>query len=430
MPLQVLPSVEELTYLEQGLSVIVILPTPTKAQTSAPQRLLTVEPLRLEGLVHPTPPQLERLPQSPKWKLQVGIPPAGGDPTPPIGGDPTPPIRGEGNNNDGETICHQIGRPDLTGPTPIPPLPILVPTGPVLTPATFSPLSKFQLVPRPDGGFPQVKGHTHETIRAHIDPATLNLWNDHAGPAVIAFSPSDHGEIDAPKVITFRNMLCDCLRNPDIFIQVPDLNKNVYTVHKPMMPYLIGGLTTEQRDILLYWTCWATPKTVSFIFPNTPFVTDYVMTLEKTYLDNNATAIAKVHIAIEEAILTDNENEFEGFLENYLNLPHPNITIEAILNNVITSLLVVPLKITEKGANVTLFNIYAPSPMLVGNIHEGWLELFCNQTYTFYGTANAMAPYTCGTCSGQDHPTGKCPFHDIPAGINLNLLRNMASQST
>jgi hypothetical protein len=209
-------------------------------------------------------------------------------------------------------------------------------------------------------------------------------------------------------------MLRDCLRNPNIFIQVPDLNRNVYTAHKPVTPYLIGGLTTEQRDVLLYWTCWATPKTVFFIFPNTPFVTDYIMTLENTYLDNNASAIAKVHIAIEEAILADNENEFEGFLENYLNLPHPNITIETVINNVVTSLLVVPLEITEKGANVTLFNIYAPSPTLVGDIHTGWLELFRNRTYTFYGTANAMAPYTCGTCSGQDHPTGKCPFHDVP----------------
>jgi len=150
-----------------------------------------------------------------------------------------------------------------------------------------------------------------------------------------------------------------------------------------------------------------TPKAVFFIFPNTPFVTDYIMTLEKTYPDNDASAIEK-------AILTDNEKEFEGFLENYLNLPHPNVTVETILNNVITSLLVVPLEITERGANVTLFNIYAPSPTLVGNIHTGWIGLFRNRSYTFYGTANAMAPYTCGTCSGQDHPTGKCPFHNIP----------------
>ncbi|KIM39175.1 hypothetical protein M413DRAFT_29722 [Hebeloma cylindrosporum] len=153
------------------------------------------------------------------------------------------------------------------------------------------------------------------------------------------------------------------------------------------MPYLIIGLTPEQRDILLHWT---------------------------TYLDNNDNAIAKIHIAIEEAILTDGENEFEGFLNNYLNLPQPNLTVETILNNVITSLLIIPLEITERGANVTLFNVYAPSPTLVCDVHTGWVNLFRERTYTFYGTANAMTPYTCGTCSGQDHPTGKCPLHKIP----------------
>ncbi|KIM39176.1 hypothetical protein M413DRAFT_29723 [Hebeloma cylindrosporum] len=149
--------------------------------------------------------------------------PAGGDPTPPIGEDPTPPIGDGGNNNNGETIYHQIGCPDLTGPNSIPLLPISVPPGPILTPATFSPPSKYQLIPRPDAGFPQVKGHTHETIRAHVDPATLRIWNEHIGPAVIAFSPSDHGEIDTPKVIIFRYMIRDCLRNPDISVHVPNL---------------------------------------------------------------------------------------------------------------------------------------------------------------------------------------------------------------
>jgi hypothetical protein len=253
---------------------------------------------------------------APIWRLaaEVGAAPAGGDPTPPISGDPTPPT-GERNTNDGEIIYHQIGRPDLTGPNPIPPLPILVPPKPTLTPATFSPLPKFQLVPRPGGGFPQVKGHTHETIRAHVDHATLNSGITTRVPAVIAVSPSDRGVINAPKVITFRDMLRIC-DNPDIFIHVPDLNRNISTrTHRPVTPYLIGGLTTEQRDILLYWTCWATPTAAFFIFPNTPFVTNYIMTLENTYLDNNASAITKVHIAIEEAITTDYENEFEGFLE-------------------------------------------------------------------------------------------------------------------
>jgi len=315
-----------------------------------------------------------------------------------------------------ETVYHQIGRPDLTGPDPIPPPAVTVAPvpGPQQAFEDFSPPAKYELVPRPEDGFPDIKGHTSKTIRAHLDPVTLKLWEKQEGPGVIAFSPSDNGTIDSAKVILFRDMLRDSIRAPNLFIIVPDITRAVYTEHRPVTPYYIGGITRTQRDLLLHWNCWATPKTAFFIVPKGRFVSNYVMTLENTFLDADDAAIAKVTSALMTTIMADQNHTFEDFVDEHHDAAHPHCTTEDALDIIVGGLEVTPFQVIEKGATITLFNVYAVSPTNDADAYDGWISLFRSRTYEFYGTANARYPYTCGTCYGQDHPTGKCPYHDLP----------------
>jgi hypothetical protein len=269
-------------------------------------------------------------------------------------------------------------------------------------------------VPRLEGGFPDIKGHSDKTIRAHLDPVTIKLWEKQEGPGVIAFSPSDNGAVDQAKVITFRDMLRDSLGAPNLYVIVPDIKRSGYTEHRPITPYYIGGITRTQRRLLQFWTCWATPKAVFFIVPKGRFVSDYIMTLENTFLDDDDASVAKVMSALTSAIMADETHSFENFVDEHHDAPHPHSTTEDILDTIVEEMDVVPFQITEKGATITLFNIYAPSPTNDADVHAEWISLFRNRTYEFYGAANAMYPYTCGTCYSQDHPTGKCPFHDLP----------------
>lgn len=337
---------------------------------------------------------------------------AGGVPATPIKPS-TPPAN---NTTANITIYHQIGQPNLTGTNPIPPATIAVApeVEPLQQVEDFSPPAKYELVLRPEGGFPEIKGHTHKTIRAHLDPATIKLWDKQEGPGVVAFSPSDNGTIDSAKVITFRDMLRDSLDAPDLYVIVPDINRSEYTEHRPVTPYYIGGITRFQKRQLLFWDCWATPKTAFFILPKGNFVTDYIMTLENTFLDDDDASVVKVTSALMSTIMANETDTFEDFIDEHHDAVPSHFTTGDIMDTIVGRMEVVPFQIVERGATITLFNIYAPSPTNNADAHAEWIALFRDRTYEFYGTANAMYPYTCGTCYSQDHPSGKCPFLDLP----------------
>jgi hypothetical protein len=144
------------------------------------------------------------------------------------------------------------------------------------------------------------------------------------------------------------------------------------------------------------------------------FITDYIMTLENTFLDDDDASIAKVHSILISAIMVE----------------YPHFTTDNTLDEIVSNLEVVPLQVTKKGTIITFFNIYTPSLTIDAEAHAKWLALFHTCTYEFYSTANARFPYTCRTCCSQDHPlanapstsfkagtnpppTGKCPFHQL-----------------
>ena len=149
---------------------------------------------------------------------------------------------GPGSGNAGavkNTVYHQIGQPHLTGPNPIPAPGVAAapPHQPPYPIDKFHPPAKYELVPRPEGGFPDIKGQTYKTIRAHFARATLSLWEKQTGPGVITFSPADNGTVDTAKVTLFREMLRDAIHAPDLFIIAPTIMHNVYTEHKPVTLY-------------------------------------------------------------------------------------------------------------------------------------------------------------------------------------------------
>jgi len=289
--------------------------------------------------------------------------------TPAAAAGPTAP--GPGNNANG-TIYHQIGQPRLTGPNPIPPpgIAAALPLQPLHPINEFYLPAKYELVPRPEGGFPDIKGQTYKTIRAHLDPATLRLWEKQTGPSVIAFSPADNGTVDTAKVILFREMLRDAIHAPNLFIIAPTLMHKTFTEHRLVTPYYIGGMTEDQCDLLLHWNCWANPRMVFFIVPRGCFVSNFVMTLENTFLDDSDTSIAMVTSALMTTIMADACHLFEDFVDENHDAVGPHWTTEDILDTIVGAMEVEPLQITEKGASITLFNIYAASPTKDGDAFQ------------------------------------------------------------
>ena len=392
-----------------------------QAQGSTPSASATSNPVIVQATATAAAPVAPAATYSATPAVPVHNAPAtvGGAGTPSIAVTPVVPDTGN-DATANVTIYHQIGQPHLSGPNPIPYQGIAL--APPIQPANpldanpldaFYPPAKYELVPRPEGGFPVVKGHTYKTIRAHLDPATLRLWEKQTGPGVIAFSPSDNSAVDTAKVTLFREMLRDSLVAPNLFVIAPTLVRTQYTEHKPVTPYYIGGITNFQRTLLLHWNVWATPKAAFFIVREDNFVSDYIMTLENTFLDNDDASIAKVTTAMITTIMNDDRHVFEDFVDDHHDAFHPHFATDDVLDTIVGDLQVIPLQITERGASITLFNVYAPPPTEDGDAYDQWISLFRSRTYEFYGSANARHPYNCGTCAGQDHPTGKCPFHDL-----------------
>ena len=348
----------------------------------------------------------------------------GGTGTPSVTAAPVAPGSGNGAAANA-TIYHQIGQPHLTGPNPIPNpgvtvAPPLQPVNPLnANPLNANPLdafyppTKYELVPRPEAGFPVIKGHMYKTIWAHLDPATLRFWEKQTGPGIIAFSLSNNGAVNTAKVTLFHEMLRDSLLAPNLFVIAPNLMCTHYTEHKPITPYYIGGITNFQCTLLLHWNVWVTPKAAFFIIHEDNFISDYIMTLENTFLDNDDASIAKVMTAMIMTIMNDDRHVFKDFIDEHHDAYHPHLTTNNILDTIVGDLQVIPLQITERGASITLFNVYAPLPTRDGDAYDQWVLLFHNHTYEFYSTMNTRYLYNCGTCAGQDHLSGKCPFHNL-----------------
>ena len=318
-----------------------------------------------------------------------------------VGGTGTPSITtapvalGSGNSAAANTmIYHQIRQPHLTSPNPIPNpgvtvAPLLQPTNPLnanplnANPLNTNPLNanpldafypptKYELVLRPEAGFPVIKGHTYKTIQAYLNPATLHLWEKQTGPGIIMFSPSDNGAVDTAKVTLFREMLRDSLLAPNLFVVTPNLVCTHYTKYKPITPYYIRGITDFQRTLLLHWNVWATPKAAFFIIHEDNFVSDYIMTLENTFLDNDDASIAKVTTAMIMTIMNDDQHIFEDFIDEHHDAYHPHLTTDDVLDTIVRDLQVIPLQIMEHSASITLFNVYTPlKPEMVMHMTNG-----------------------------------------------------------
>lgn len=100
-----------------------------------------------------------------------------------------------------------------------------------------------------------------------------------------------------------------------------------------------------------------------------------------------------------------------------------------VLLNIITLLIVIPLEIMEKGANVTLFNIYAPSPMLIGDVHTGWLTTI-ETTLSMVQPMPRLAPTPAECAPDRTTLLASAPSMISLAGTNPKLHWNMVSWST
>ncbi|KAF8798340.1 hypothetical protein BYT27DRAFT_7218575 [Phlegmacium glaucopus] len=243
---------------------------------------------------------------------------------------------------------------------------------PLTPPNDYAGPTNMVLLPMPIGGFPPIRGLTDLDMRTNVDPSSLALWDEYQGTAVLAYIPYDKPEAESsPKVMKIRNLIESIFNPPGLIVSVPQYIDAGYRFKKPIYPFFIGGISKGQAQVLLDRICWSTPTITFFIAPFTPFVSDFVMTLQNVPLTGtheNELAIAE----IVKNVIRTNTTLRHFFTNHHKTLPDYPTTAKAI-NRIADSVRATGLNTIVAGEPVTLFNIFATPPSSDAATYEYWV---------------------------------------------------------
>ncbi|KAF8798305.1 hypothetical protein BYT27DRAFT_6901800 [Phlegmacium glaucopus] len=173
-------------------------------------------------------------------------------------------------------------------------------------------------------------------------------------------------------------------------------------------------------QVLLERICWSTSAITFFTAPITPFVSDFVMTLQSSWRHQNVplTSTHENELAIAEVVkdVIRMNTTLHQFLANHSDALPDCPTIEEAVNYIVGSVRVAGLNAMVPGEPVTFFNIFAISPSNDAATYENWILQLRNITYfSQWGTLTAKEPFSCNCCKSTDHPEVLCPFKAIPS---------------
>jgi len=281
---------------------------------------------------------------------------------------------------------------------------------------TYRTPSSIQLSPLPVGQthvFPD--GITTRRLLANVDKASQEAWSSYKGNAIFVLVPHSKAGADivpkANKVKAALRTLFDC---PKVIVGVPGYVNNGWTDARPLYPLFVAGISKKQKQILIGRICWNTPGITFFAVPTEPFVTAFVMTLGGLTLEADPEDEIVVAHIVKHHLKTS--GKVRGFIAKHNDLFDGDYSVADILNEILHSVEARALEITVDDAQATVFNIYMCSPTSDPTNHEAWIRLLKNISYvSHHGSLTPRKPeFNCASCYALDHPTGLCPYPELP----------------
>ena len=281
---------------------------------------------------------------------------------------------------------------------------------------TYRAPSSIQLSPLPVGNtyvFPD--GITTRRLLANVDRASQEAWSSYEGNAIYVLVP--HSKVGAdivPKANKVKSALRTLFNCPKVIVGVPGYVNNGWTDARPLYPLFVAGISKKQKRILIDRICWNTPGITFFAVPTEPFVTAFVMTLGGLTLEADPEdEIIVAHIVKHHLKLS---GKVRGFIAKHNDLFDGDYSVTDILNEILHSVEARALEITVDDAQATVFNVYMCSPTSDPTNHEAWIRLLKNISYvSHHGNLTPRKPeFNCASCYALDHPTGLCPYPELP----------------
>lgn len=283
-------------------------------------------------------------------------------------------------------------------------------------PLQYAPPAALRLVPRPLGGFPEAQGISSHDFRAHVPARSLALWEDYPSSWCLAHIAYDkHTSDPTMQTTAIRDLIKASLPDPvpAPIVSYPGVDHQRYYERRPIISYFVGNLTKREISILVERGCWAIPGLTVFFVANSEFATEYVMTLGGMALEASAEANAQIRTMVVDSLRES--IDIPPFLEDYWNQYPDNYSTPQVLDAIVRSVTVRNVTITVNGTSVTYFTIYMGSPTWEEQGLEAWITLVRSLPYSsIFGVAKVQPIFNCWLCKASDHPTGKCPYKDIP----------------
>jgi hypothetical protein len=191
--------------------------------------------------------------------------------------------------------------------------------------------------------------------------------------------------------------------------------------------HLLTGLSKEHIDYLLHVRYISTSTISAHFLAWKPEPDTFLVTLDFLAYQERDEPLRKIKELVGRTL---SSGEYGKLVRNFLSNNKDNFPTgtpaDQALRYICDSVLVTSLIPTDPEVGTrTVYNIYAYYPSKLPKAHEKWVDMI--QKFKFdsvlHGTgAKINLPFTCKLCRSSDHPTGKCPFEDLPGWVDTVQL--------
>lgn len=309
--------------------------------------------------------------------------------------------------------------PPTTTPAPLPPNPSTYASA-AATPPTgnhgFSFPIGFEVTPTPASGFPVPQ--IGASIWKNLNNTVKSSWFVKQGPKVwVRVWKARYEENHQPNVVKIQSLI-GRIAGPGaaatLRVSAPVAAERLREKLPPPWHFLISNIPQGLADFLGQQVVVSTPEVTCFFLPFEPPLQTYLCTLENFALPFSAESNDIVAKLVQTTLIEN--HEITSFIEEHLIHPTPGAAERAIKSIYVRSLNI-SLSADKKK---TIWNVYCQSPPDLSLSDFFSLANKVRSTEFIsgdYGRGTARTgekQFICFGCKSLDHPTGLCPFTDLP----------------
>ena len=279
---------------------------------------------------------------------------------------------------------------------------------------------------QPAGGFPPVFGHNSTYAFNNIDIQQITDWMSLPGPRVFV-QPLAHGYYP-PAIIQeivgiLKTTIMDIFGCVNPKITAPMASSTPTYADQPPYTYLVHNIPPGVVTDLVKQRCWATEQIGFLVYTAETIMPTYLGAVEGFNATDDEDETMICELIAQTLCQGDAGTVIAEIAKN--NLALAELEEMARVRKIVETLRVRTVKIKAQGGSLrSVINMYINCPF---DKDEDWNRLVTAVASTEFkhsllGKGTVHRGWLCTLCHGADHPTGLCPFHQVPGWIKATPI--------